>query len=68
VITPTGDAQATQGSDVSSHAAAFSDAIQALMTLGYKIDAADQAIRKASQALGSDATADALIKLALKSS
>lgn len=46
---------------------AISDAIQALMTLGYKMDAADQAVRKASEALGSEASADALIKAALKS-
>ncbi len=44
----------------------FSDAVQALMTLGFKIDAADKAVRSASQALGPEATADALIKAALK--
>ncbi len=43
-----------------------SDAVQALMTLGFKLDAADKAVRAASQALGPDATADALIKAALK--
>lgn len=47
-------------------AQAFSDAVQALMTLGFKMDAADKSVRKASQALGPDATADALIKAALK--
>ncbi|MGC9450108.1 MAG: Holliday junction branch migration protein RuvA [Oceanipulchritudo sp.] len=46
---------------------AASDAVQALMTLGFKMDAADKAVRKASQALGPDASADALIKAALKS-
>lgn len=46
---------------------AFSDAVQALMTLGYKMEAADKSVRKASQSLGSDASADALIKAALKS-
>lgn len=46
---------------------AYSDAVQALMTLGFKLDTADQAVRKASKALGTDATADALIKAALKS-
>lgn len=47
-------------------AQAFSDAVQALMTLGFKMDAADKAVRKASQSIGPDATADALIKAALK--
>jgi holliday junction DNA helicase RuvA len=46
---------------------AYSDAVQALMTLGYKLDAADNAVRKASQAVGPQASADALIKAALKS-
>ena len=45
----------------------FSDAVQALMTLGFKMDAADKAVRTARQALGPDATADSLIKAALKS-
>ena len=68
LVTPSGEAGSAPTEAGSSHAAAFSDAIQALMTLGFKMDAADQAVRKASQALGSDATADALIKSALKSS
>lgn len=51
---------------VSDTAQAFSDAVQALMSLGFKMDAADKAIRKASQSLGQDASADALIKAALK--
>ena len=50
----------------SSAAQSFSDAVQALMTLGFKMDAADKAVRTASQALGPEATADALIKAALK--
>jgi Holliday junction DNA helicase RuvA len=45
---------------------AFSDAIQALITLGYKMDAADQAVRKAHSA-DPDASADQLIRAALKS-
>jgi Holliday junction DNA helicase RuvA len=49
-------------------AQAYSDAVQALMTLGFKMDAADKSVRKASQDLGAGATADALIKAALKSS
>ncbi len=53
-------------SSASGAALAYSDAVQALMTLGYKMDAADKSVRKASQALGAGATADALIKAALK--
>lgn len=45
---------------------AFSDAVQALVTLGYKMEAADQAVRKARSA-SPDATADQLIRNALKS-
>lgn len=47
-------------------ALAYRDAVQALMTLGFKMDAADKAVHKASQALGSGAGADALIKAALR--
>lgn len=66
VVTPATGSAAPAETDGSSHAAAFSDAIQALMTLGYKLDAADKAVRKASEALGTGATTDALIKTALK--
>ncbi|NBD38477.1 MAG: Holliday junction branch migration protein RuvA [Verrucomicrobia bacterium] len=45
----------------------FADAVQALMTLGFKLDAADKAVRKARGELGADAGADALIKAALRS-
>ena len=45
---------------------AYSDAVQALMTLGFKMDVADKSVRQASRDLGSGATADALIKAALK--
>lgn len=45
---------------------AFSDAVQALVTLGYKMEAADQAVRKARSA-NPEATADQLIRNALKS-
>jgi Holliday junction resolvasome RuvABC DNA-binding subunit len=38
------------------------------MTLGFKMDAADKAVRKASQEAGTGASADKLIKTALKSS
>lgn len=45
---------------------AFADAVTALVTLGYSLDAADQAIRKARAALGDDAATGALIKAALR--
>jgi Holliday junction DNA helicase RuvA len=54
--------------DAAVGSTSYSDAVQALMTLGFKMEAADTAVRKASQSLGSDASADALIKAALKSS
>ena len=57
-----------EGQALSPGAAAFSDAVQALVTLGFKMDHADKAVRKASQALGGEASADALIKAALKTS
>ena len=59
----TGQAIPSTGSNA---ALAYSDAVQALMTLGFKMEAADKAVHKASQALGADASADALIKAALK--
>jgi Holliday junction DNA helicase RuvA len=59
---PSGLPPATTGAG----AQAYSDAVQALMTLGFKMDAADKAVRKASQALGGEASADELIRAALK--
>lgn len=47
---------------------AIHDAVQALITLGYKLDAADNAVRRVVPQLGPTATADALIKAALRSS
>lgn len=60
-----GTANAAAGA-VADSAGGYSDAVQALMTLGYKMDAADKAVRKATDSLGTDASADALIKAALK--
>lgn len=59
---------AVTGTEGSASPGQYSDAVQALMTLGFKMDAADKAVRKASQDLGPSASADALIKAALKSS
>jgi len=44
----------------------FEDAVAALLTLGYKIDAADKAVRRAMGQLGEEASTEALIKGALK--
>ncbi|NBD38264.1 MAG: Holliday junction branch migration protein RuvA [Verrucomicrobia bacterium] len=52
---------------VEGAASSFADAVQALMTLGFKLDAADKAVRKAQGDLGAEAGADALIKAALRS-
>lgn len=42
------------------------DAVMALMTLGYKAEVADKAVRQADAKLGPEATTEALIKAALK--
>jgi Holliday junction DNA helicase RuvA len=64
----TGSASAAAGAAAQDAAGlARSDAVQALMTLGFKMDSADKAVRAASQSLGPDASVDALIKTALKS-
>ena len=62
-----GTAGETESSPATVGSQAYSDAVQALMTLGFKMDAADKAVRKASQAMGPEAAADVLIKAALKS-
>jgi len=43
----------------------YQDAISALLTLGYKATDADQAIRKASESLGKEASTEELIRKAL---
>ena len=64
-VTPAGATGPSQ-QPLSAASSAVSDAVQALMTLGFKMDAADKAVRAARQSLGGEATADALIKAALK--
>jgi holliday junction DNA helicase RuvA len=44
---------------------AHSDAVAALVALGYKVGDADEAVRRASLALGASATTEAMIKKAL---
>ena len=65
---PSGNAGFAPSSESTADPAsrAFADAVQALVTLGYKLDAADTAVRKAHSA-HPNASADALIKAALKS-
>ncbi len=53
--------------DVPAATSAFSDAVSALVALGYKVPEADKAVRKATSSLGDEASVEALIKLALKS-
>ena len=43
----------------------YQDAVSALLTLGYKAIDADQAVRKASESLGADASTEELIRRAL---
>ena len=45
--------------------ASYQDAVSALLTLGYKATDADQAIRKASESLGNEASTEELIRKAL---
>lgn len=61
----TATAQATENPPATSHNQ-FSDAVAALMQLGYKLDVADKAVRKAIKELGTDASTEALIKASLK--
>ena len=63
----TTDTASPMSTEASQQGQSFSDAIQALVALGFKLDAADTAVRKAAHSLGHDASADALIKAALKS-
>ncbi len=53
------------GSSVSSSPCIYADAVSALLTLGYKAADADQAIRKAADKLGGEASTEDLIRLAL---
>jgi Holliday junction DNA helicase RuvA len=59
-----GGAMASPG-NVGGAAGPHSDAVAALVALGYKVGDADEAVRRASLALGTSATTEALIKKAL---
>lgn len=52
--------------DAKSDPTMIQDAVRALMTLGYKTDVADKAVRKAAKELGDGATTEDLIRTALK--
>ena len=60
------DSAAAAADPDGSNVQAFSDAVQALMALGYKMDVADKSVRKASQELGKNPSTEALVKAALK--
>jgi Holliday junction resolvasome RuvABC DNA-binding subunit len=45
--------------------AVYHDAVSALLTLGYKATDADQAVRKASEEIGENASTEELIRKAL---
>jgi Holliday junction DNA helicase RuvA len=60
-FTPSGIAGATSSPGSSSHR----DAVSALVALGYKAADADQSVRRATLALGPDASTEALIRKAL---
>jgi Holliday junction DNA helicase RuvA len=53
------------GAENSPQESAHRDAVAALVALGYKAADADQAVRRATLALGANATTEALIKKAL---
>ena len=55
----------SEGDAEASSPSAHRDAVSALIALGYKASDADQAVRRASLALGANATTEALIKKAL---
>lgn len=59
----TGEPSEGAGAGESTHR----DAVAALIALGFKAADADQAVRRASMALGADATTEALVKRALSS-
>jgi Holliday junction DNA helicase RuvA len=54
------------GAEETGEGATFRDAVMALVSLGVKDAAAQEAVRKASQKLGADAAAGALIAQALQ--
>ncbi len=61
-ISPKGGESGPQSAQTS----AFSDAVAALVALGYKLADADKAVRKAQDKLGGNATTEELIKQAFK--
>jgi Holliday junction DNA helicase RuvA len=58
---PSGAAEFTGSQGLSSYA----DAVSALLTLGYKATDADQAVRRAADAMGSECSTEELIRKAL---
>lgn len=66
VTTPT-NTTAIAGNITDEAANPVCDAINALVTLGYNVQAADKAVQRAVKKLGSDAQTDAILKAALAS-
>ncbi|MCD6023842.1 MAG: Holliday junction helicase RuvA [Fibrobacteria bacterium] len=60
------DGTASPGTEASAEGGIFRDAVMALVSLGVKDPAAQEAVRKASQKLGPDVTTSALISQALQ--
>jgi Holliday junction DNA helicase RuvA len=65
-LTPSVSAVTAGNLSVSAEPSAFQDAVGSLMTLGYKPVDADKLVRKAVSKLDSNATAEALLKEALR--
>lgn len=64
-ITASSPETAPSGSEPVNDLGPYQDALSALLTLGYKATDADQAIRKAADALGKGSTTEELIRKAL---
>ena len=64
-ISPNDQSEIEKTEQSDSNFKAYQDAVSALLTLGYKATDADQAIRKASEEIGSNAPTEELIRKAL---
>ncbi len=64
-ILPEGSTGSASGGAMPSGTSRHSDAVTALLTLGYKAADADRAVRKACEAAGSDAGVEEIIRRAL---
>ena len=60
-----GDNSSVDHSGLVQDLSAYSDAVSALLTLGYKATDADQAVRRAAESMGKDCSTEELIRKAL---